>query len=314
MLHQAYPKIPTAERAGGTAAGGTWVATEKVHGAQLVVACDGSQVRIGKRKAWLEPDEPFFGWQLLRPSLAAAGWAAWERFGVEIHLYGELYGGHYPHPQVRPVPGTSPVQTGIWYGPEIRYALFDLLRADQSGGWTFGTYAEVAAVAAAGGVDAVPLLRTGPRVALDTLPVRFPTRLPHLLGLPDLAGNLAEGLVLRPDSALAPQRRPIVKFKIEEFDEQRYNLSQPWDAQVILGTDRLVELGTAMVNAPRLASARSKVGPSAPGQLIDEVLLDVLVDLAAAYPAAMAVLTEQDETTLSAAIRAAAQAQPSSAA
>lgn len=32
------------------------VATEKVHGANLVVATDGERVRIGKRKAWLSGD------------------------------------------------------------------------------------------------------------------------------------------------------------------------------------------------------------------------------------------------------------------
>ncbi|XVQ87847.1 hypothetical protein ACQP2K_10620 [Microbispora siamensis] len=70
----------------------------------------------------------------------------------------------------------------------------------------------------------MPLLGRGSRADLDLLPRRFPTRVPRMLGLPGLLGNLAEGTVLRPDVPLAPERRPAVKVKIEEFDERRFVL------------------------------------------------------------------------------------------
>ncbi|MBL8914398.1 MAG: RNA ligase family protein [Archangium sp.] len=44
MEHRAYPRIPP-QLAADT--GGPWVATEKLHGANLVVAFDGARVRIG---------------------------------------------------------------------------------------------------------------------------------------------------------------------------------------------------------------------------------------------------------------------------
>ena len=56
-----------------------------------------------------------------------------------------------------------------------------------------------------------------------------------------------------------------------------------------------------MVGPPRLASARSKVGP---GDLRDEVALDVMVDLTEAYPAAVAALSPADEAGPHAHIRA----------
>ena len=54
-----FPKIPTT----GIEAllRDAWVASEKIHGAQLVVGVDAVELRIGKRKAWLAPDEAFFG-------------------------------------------------------------------------------------------------------------------------------------------------------------------------------------------------------------------------------------------------------------
>ena len=50
-----------------------------------------------------------------------------EYAGVEhVFLYGELYGGQYPHPDVDPVPGLQAVQTGVYYSPHIEFCAFDL--------------------------------------------------------------------------------------------------------------------------------------------------------------------------------------------
>jgi Rnl2 family RNA ligase len=298
MHHLAYPKIPTVSA--GAAAGGAWIATEKIHGAQLVLGFDGREVSIGKRKAWLADDEPFFGWQLLRDRLHRTAEAALARGGTTVRVYGELYGGRYPHPRVPPTPGASPVQTGVWYSPDIRFAVFDVLRDDTA----YLPYADLRAIAGESGVDVVPLLGRGPRQVLDALPVRFPTQLPAALGLPDVSDNLAEGLVLRPDPPAGTTERPILKRKIEEFDEKRFNDSRPWAPWQRIPIADLRDLAHALVNPPRLASARSKVGPT---DFLDEVLLDVMVDLSEAFPVAIAALTPAEEADLHAYIRALAE-------
>jgi hypothetical protein len=58
-----------------------------------------------------------------------------------------------------------------------------------------------------------------------------------------------------------------------------------------------------LVNRPRLDSARSKVGPSALDPLLDEIVLDVMVDLAEAFPAAVAALTDDEHGQVEAAVR-----------
>jgi Rnl2 family RNA ligase len=292
--HLAYPRIANT----GTAVGGDWVATEKIHGGQLVLGYDGRALHVGKRKAWLRPDEAFFGWQLLRDRFQVAVTAALARGGAEVRIFGELYGGAYPHSDVPAAPGMAPVQTGVWYSPTVRYALFDVLREGR-----FVPYAEVAAVAAEAGLDVVPLLARGTRASLDGVPTRFTTRVPHLLGLPELDGNLAEGLVLRPDTPMAPADRPVRKLKIAEFDEGRFAASRKWDPWLHLSPAELREIAATMVNGPRLASARSKVGPEAGDDLLDEVTLDVMIDLAEAFPAAMGALSAADEAALQAHIR-----------
>lgn len=307
MRHLAYPKVPTAEQLGGTVVGGSWVATEKVHGAQLVIAYDGRDVRVGKRKAWLRDDEPFFGWQLLRGGFEQAATSALKRGDAAVRIYGELYGGHYPHPDVAPVPGATAVQTGVWYSPDVRFALFDVLtHQDPDDPGVFKTYPEVAAIAAEAGLDVVPMLVTGTRSALDALPVRFPSRVPQTHGLPPLPNNMAEGIVLRPDTALAPGHRPILKLKIEEFNELRFDQSRPWNPQMYLPPNDLRQIVQTLVNGARLASARSKVGPAAPDELLDEVVLDILVDLSEAFPTAMAALTDDEQHDLENLVRSTA--------
>ncbi|MGI5241738.1 hypothetical protein [Dactylosporangium sp. CA-139066] len=143
-------------------------------------------------------------------------------------------------------------------------------------------YADVAAIAAAGGVDAVPLLARGPRTAVDAVPVRFASRVPAALGLPALPDNPAEGVVLRPDARRPLAERPIVKRKIPEFDEARFGEARPWDPHI--SPADVGALAATLVNPPRIAGARSKVGPDDAAALEDEVVLDVMIDLTDAYP------------------------------
>jgi Rnl2 family RNA ligase len=300
MDHRAYPKIPTRHDGSKASPGGTWVATEKVHGAQLVVASDGKLVRVGKRKAWLEPAEPFFGWQLLRGDLESAALAVQARWGGEgiVRLFGEIFGGHYPHPDVAPMPGVSAVQTGIWYCPDIRFALFDVLiekAPDEEG--IFLSHEEVEKVARVCGLFTVPVLGRGASSALEQLPVRYATRVPALLGLPSIDGNDAEGLVLKPDARAKPSERFVVKHKIPEFDEAKFDESAPWDSAVALDLDAFETIAARLVNAARVASASSKVG-LVPEAVRDEVVLDVLVDLETAFPVAFRRLPPEDEEAL----------------
>lgn len=311
MQHRGFPKIAgPGEHPGAAPPGGPWVALEKVHGAQMVIAVDGEGVHFGKRKAWLRHDEPFFGWQLLRAPLTIAAHAARARLVVDtVVLYGELYGGAYPHPDVPAVPGLAPVQTGIWYAPDLRYAVFDVLVASgaQDEG-EFLAHREVVALAREIGLDSPPVLHSGPRSACLMVPVRQPTRVPLVRGLPELAGNLAEGVVLKPDARARPSTRIVYKQKIAEFDEQRFAEAEAWDADQRLDLPALLAHARRMVNPPRIASAASKWGTDDRGALLDEISLDVMIDLGAAFPAAVAALSPADEDSLRATILAAAAA------
>ncbi|MFV8752362.1 RNA ligase family protein [Nannocystaceae bacterium ST9] len=300
MRHRAYPKI-TLELAPLALGDSRWIATEKIHGAQFVLATDGDAVAFGKRKAWLAADEPFFGWQALRRELDQAArdlHAALAHVGP-LYLYGELFGGSYPDGTTTPLPGIQAVQTGIWYSPALRYAAFDLLLAndDDDEQPRFVAHHQLEALAEACGLGRVPVLGRGSRSELARLPVRFETRVPASLGLAPLAGNVAEGLVLKPDLEIDAARRPIVKKKIPEFAELQFDESRPFDADAHLNLSELLQWAETMINAARIASARSKVGED-PVEVRDEALLDVWIDLESMFPRRMRGLDEDEQVEL----------------
>jgi len=283
MRFRPFPKIPTHRAAPPRPMGGPWVALEKLHGAQLVIASDGASIHVGKRKAWLNADEPFFGWQLVISELATGVQAIARQVAArQTVVYGELVGGSYPHLDVAAIPGLMPVQTGIWYTPALAWIAFDVLvAADDNDEGELLAHHEVEALAESAGIHTPPCLLRGTRAALEHVDVRFPTRVPAWFGLPPIPDNLAEGLVLKPDARCAPAERPVIKRKLPEFDDDRFGEAEAWNPGR-LGEDALMTWVDRMIQPARLASARSKVGAD-PAAVADEVALDVGVDLGLAF-------------------------------
>lgn len=268
---------------GAPRAGGSWIATEKIHGANFVIGVRGDEVSFGKRKAWLAFEEPFFGWQLVAGELADAARAAAKTIGApQVVFYGELFGGGYPHPEVAAFPALTPVQTGIWYAPDLRWSPFDTLVAqDDDDGGELLRFSETEEVMTGVGLTTPPVVGRGRLADLEQLPVRGATRVPALLGLPAIDGNVAEGLVLKADVRAPAAERPILKRKIPEFDETKFDEAAAWQPGFV-DLPTLEAWAERMVNPARIASARSKVGV-APRAIAEEVALDVLVDLEAVF-------------------------------
>ena len=95
-----------------------WVVTEKIHGANFSVSTDGSEVRFAKRKEFLPPGEDFFDYQSLKDKLENQAKEIFQILRTErtalqkVTIYGELFGGEYPHPDVPAIPYLQALQTG----------------------------------------------------------------------------------------------------------------------------------------------------------------------------------------------------------
>jgi Rnl2 family RNA ligase len=301
-----YPKIAERLDAGEAVeralARAPWVVTEKIHGANLALISDGGDaVRGAKRKALLAPDEEFFGWtsivaRLADPVRALVGAL---RSGdpdlVRVIVYGELFGGAYPHPDVPPVPGVEPVQTGVWYAPDIQWRAFDigLVRGD---GVTLLDWEQAEPRLAAA---AIPYLR--PRLIgkineAQNYPLGFETAIPVELGLPRITGNRAEGIVIKPLRAPIVDGQPVaprLKRKLAEFaEDERFHGAQKWGSPARDGADAyaaLVAAARARINEPRLHAARSKIGRIRPGdrkrraELQATIVDDILDEIATTH-------------------------------
>jgi Rnl2 family RNA ligase len=265
-----------------------WVASEKIHGANLCICTDGTEIAVAKRRAVLDAGDPFFGYKRAIAPLVPAVRALFRqlRDAAWALLYGELFGGHYPHPRVTAIDGIAPVQTAIHYHPDVRFCAFDLATVNAAGEATFVSYRRAVALFESTGIPVAPTLRTGRLDELLELPVEFATRVPAQLGLPALPDNWAEGMVIKPWDVEAPlaDARPVLKRKRPEFAETRDELAPAVGARST-GDDALAAAEaalTAMLTDARVHSAITKLGsPQAgdPGAGIDAIVAEVLADL-----------------------------------
>ncbi|GGV89112.1 hypothetical protein GCM10015535_42050 [Streptomyces gelaticus] len=294
-----YPKISARERLGLSGAR-EWIAAEKVHGAHFAVVCDDTGAHPAKRRELLgdEALDDFFGVSRIWPTLsvaaarfASATRSAWGEAAV-VTIYGELAGGRYPHPDVPGVAGTEPVQTGVWYAPNLDWLPFDASVENDEGRWWISDRA-LRESAAAAGLTCVPVVAYGALNRLQELPCAFPTKVPALFGLPELVDNLAEGYVLKPAGEwqeVGPAGigiRPVVKVKQKAFaEDERFDGARPYLAppQGAAGVPAwLLVQASALLTPARAAAAVSKLGPHAPADAVaEEITRDVTEELSEA--------------------------------
>ncbi len=282
MEFRKYPSIAASSRGieaatRGVPSGAAWVACEKIHGANFIVASAGFAVRFGKRTrtdhpgGWLADGDNFFGYQALAPELEEAARRLETRLGPVL-VYGELYGGRYGSRATG-----SPVQTGIHYSVERRFIAFDVV-AD---GVTL-TYGQAREAAEAAGFVWVPEVAYGTLDELMAMDIEGePTRLPRMFGLPDLVGNEWEGVVLR----AAGGAGGLIKRKTRRFSEVTAT-ARP--APPTHGLEPHVErmLGTALswVTRTRYDGMVGKLGPDCPARRLCGLLVkDALDDLCAEH-------------------------------
>ena len=109
-----------------------FIVQEKVHGANLSFITDGQTIQTAKRTSLLEENEKFYNFQQVRDRYANQVLEAFNCIKAKnpevefITIYGELFGGTYPHADVEKVKGSVKVQKGIFYAPHNDFYVFDI--------------------------------------------------------------------------------------------------------------------------------------------------------------------------------------------
>jgi len=255
-----------------------WCVTEKIHGANFCWIVNKTEVLCAKRKALLAPTDEFFNYQIVKEKLSPNIKQVFNEVLalkpelIKVYIYGELFGGLYPHPDVPPDYSVKPIQTGIYYSPSIEFCGFDIA-ADTGECFEYlDYYIAIDIFERSSLLYAKPLFVGKMQGAFD-YPIRFASVIPRLLNLPPLkAANFAEGIVIKPIQSIEVQGskgliRPIIKKKIAEFlEDTRYHQAENWNEKSELksfGDYILDELEwdiSMIVNQNRLNNAISKVG------------------------------------------------------
>lgn len=256
-----------------------WVVTEKIHGANFCILTNGQQVKFAKRKALLKPSEDFFAYQTIQQELRDKAIAIFDLVKQQvptieyISLYGELFGGAYPHGNITPNPNFQPIQTGVYYSTNIEFSAFDLAYVTHKARHyldfhTFSSFCKKADL-----LCVTPLL-IGSYQAAQQFSPDFETKIPAILDMPSMSiiqkSNKAEGIVIKPVQDCWMQVnnkmvRPIFKVKHKAFKEdKRFHQAQKWTyappKTIIINEAFLQKEVYPLINKARLQSAISKVG------------------------------------------------------
>ncbi len=259
-----------------------WVVTEKIHGANFCIHTNGKVIEFAKRKEILPEGEDFFGHTSLKeyfkPKIFELFVLIKEKNKeiVQISVYGELFGGEYPHPEVLPNPNVQAIQTGIYYSPNIELCIFDIAITDSSGNRDYLEFSFLEKYCKQLGLFYTEPLFIGKFNEAINYKLGFKSTIPRKLGYPPLKNieNKAEGIVIKPYKSFfitthKGKLRPVLKKKIPEFSEdKRFQQARKWDysqkhkkKQQIKVDEKFLENEVIpLITRQRLNNAISKVG------------------------------------------------------
>ncbi len=198
-----------------------WVVLLKVHGENFSFYCDGDTVLTGRKLSFTEDGDGFAGHKevverLNDNILKATSWLQRMAGAKEVRFFGELFGGSYNHPDIKRENHASRIQKGVYYCPQNEFYLVDIM--------VDGEFLSHSAVEMIGEdfdiMYAKPLLRGTFDECLAHSNL-FPDPLHKEFGLPEIEGNVCEGIVIKPVSTayFGNGKRIILKNKNDKFKE-----------------------------------------------------------------------------------------------
>lgn len=279
----------------------TYVVQEKAHGANLSIwTNDGQTFHAGKRSGPLAADERFYNFMEVVETATPALRALWTELDAtqvltQLTVFGELIGGHYPHPDVPQNRTAIKTQKGVFYAPGNHFYAFDLLLGRE----TFVDVPTATALFARYGLLHARTLYAGTLRECLAHSNAFDSTVPAALGLPPLTPNVCEGVVIRPEQPLFFNNgtRVILKNKNERWAERIKPIKTVEDHAL---TEEVTRLQTAIlgyVTENRLANVLSKLGPvdrSNFGEALRLFNADVLADFRKNYGTALDALDKKD--------------------
>lgn len=290
-----------------------YVVQEKVHGANTSFLCDGNEVKFAKRTSVLAEGENFYEYaELLEAykdrvlSLFGKVKARYPKI-THISVFGEMFGGRYPHDNVKVSHKLSLIQKGVCYTPEHEFYGFDIYLFED-GNNRFLPVDEVNELFEVEGFFYARTLFRGTLIECLKYPNAFESKIAEWLGLPTIEDNICEGVVIRPvvPMYLRNGSRVLIKNKNERFSEKKsVKTRNKLFAEPVPYSEALKALlpeAEVYVTENRLANVVSHIGevhfPKDFGKVMGLFSKDVLDDFLKEHGSAYTVLDKCEQKSL----------------
>lgn len=270
-----------------------YVVQEKVHGANTSFLCDGNDVSFAKRTSVLAGDEKFYDYEQILADYRERVIALYNDIKTRhediesISVFGELFGGRYPHKEVKTDKPLTLIQKGVYYTPAHEFYGFDIYLNKADGG-RYLSVEETNALFDKHGFFYAKTLFSGTLDECLSYPNAFQSKISEWLGLPAIEDNICEGVVIRPvvPMYLSNRDRVLIKNKNARFAEMKqmkkrnklFKEPVPFSEEL----KALVAKVEAYVNKNRLANVISHIGevsfPKDSGKVLGMFCKDVLDD------------------------------------
>lgn len=270
-----------------------YVVQEKVHGANTSFLCDGNEVKFAKRTSMLADDEKFYDYPELLEAYKDKVINIFARVKnqhqdvVAISVFGEMFGGLYPHNDVKINRNLTHIQKGVCYTPEHEFYGFDIYLSDGENGW-YLPVDEVNEIFESESFFYAKTLFRGTLAECLKYPNAFQSKIAEWLGLPAIEDNICEGIVIRPVTPMYLRNgsRVLIKSKNDRFAEKKsVKKRNKLFAEPVPYSEELKALISevdAYVNENRLANVVSHIGevhvPKDFGKIMGLFSKDVLED------------------------------------
>lgn len=236
-----------------------WSVSEKVHGTNFSFWCDGENIKYAKRQSWITGDKSFYGHKNIVDEMNVKVWNMLHFCSVEqLVIYGELFGGNYPHKDVLPVHGATKIMKKLHYSPMNHFYAFDIMLDG-----VFVDVYEFEFLCKKFGILYAESLKRGTFDECLKYPNDFLTTIPGKFGLPVIKDNICEGVVLKTVKPLFYENdsgRVMLKNKNDKWKgTQKKVLPKQQIELSVEGQKILVDINNYITDN-RLSSVLSKYG------------------------------------------------------
>ena len=247
-----------------------YVVQEKVHGSNVCIITDGKVIQFAKRTEIIEDEVSFFRINQLREYYSDKIFSLFRSLKQEfeinsLSIFGEYFGGYYPHKKVKKDPLAKTVQKGVYYLPNNEFYAFDILLNGH-------IYLDVDVCNRLFHefefVYAESLFRGNLQESLN-YQNDFQSTIPHKFKLPIIEDNACEGIIIRPVKPLflSNGSRVLLKNKNEKWseiskrtDKHRSPKIQRENKTLSNECSEMIEELKSYITLNRLQNVQSKLG------------------------------------------------------